>query len=145
MSVGMWLSTAQDPTSFDNFTTSSGQQQIVRGFANATGTGDFCIPLDLSNTGISGVGNGANVTVQFVYNAGNENLYQVGTGATLPSSSCRHLTEIFAVHGPDAVEQLYCPLQYFLLQCLYYLDFGSPDRNHDWQLWRKWNGFVGIC
>jgi hypothetical protein len=144
----MWLSTAQDPTSFDNFTTSSGQQQIVRGFANTTGTGDFCIPLDLSNTGISGVLNGANVTVQFVYNAGDENLYQVGLRATLPASSYRRLTEIFAfrpVHGPDAVEQLYYPLRYLLQQCLYYLDFGSPDHNRDWQRWRKWSGPVGRC
>jgi len=144
----MWLSTAQNPTSFDNFTTSSGQQQIVRGFANATGSGDFCIPLDLSNTGISGVADGANVTVQFVYNGGDQNLYQVRPSSYFPISLYRRLTGFFAfhpVHGPDAVEQLYCPLQYLLQQCLYYLDFGCPDRNRDWQLWRKWNGPVGVC
>jgi hypothetical protein len=92
----MLLSTSQDPTSFDDFNTSSGQQQIVRGFANGTGLGDFCIPLDLSNTGISGVAEGANVTVQFVYNPGNENLYQVGLRATVSPSSYRRLTENFA-------------------------------------------------
>lgn len=27
----------------------------------------FCIPLDLSNTGLSGISDGANVTIQIIY------------------------------------------------------------------------------
>lgn len=105
---GMWLSTAQNPTSFDNFTTSSGQQQIVRGFANATGSGDFCIPLDLSNTGISGVADGANVTVQFVYNGGDQNLYQctdltLSNNFTIPSNiSCNNVSTTSTSAAPTA-------------------------------------------
>ena len=68
----------QDPTSFTNFTNSAGGQQLARNFASANGTGGFCIPLDLSNTGISGVDNGANVTIQLLYNGGDGNLYQAG-------------------------------------------------------------------
>jgi hypothetical protein len=75
--VGILLSTAQDPTSFDNFTNSSGQQQLARNFASASGTGSFCIPLNLSSTGISGVADGANVTIQLVFNGGDGSLYQV--------------------------------------------------------------------
>jgi hypothetical protein len=81
--VGILLSTAQDPTSFNNFTNSSGGQQLARNFASATGSGGFCIPLDLSNTGISGVSDGANVTLQFLYNGGDGNLYQVSLRAFL--------------------------------------------------------------
>ncbi|KAI9512653.1 hypothetical protein F5148DRAFT_973242 [Russula earlei] len=90
-SLGILLSTVQDPTSFDNFTTSSGQQQLARNYASATGVGSFCIPLDLSNTGISGVGDGANVTIQFLYNGGDGSLYQcadltLSNNFTIPSN-----------------------------------------------------------
>ena len=75
--VGIIISTVQDPTSFNDFNNSSGQQQFARDYASATGAGDFCIPLDLSNTGISGVADGANVTLQWVFNGGDGLLYQV--------------------------------------------------------------------
>jgi hypothetical protein len=75
--VGILISTVQDPTSFTNFTNSSGQQQFARDFASASGAGGFCIPLDLSNTGITGVADGANVTIQLVYDGGDGNLFQV--------------------------------------------------------------------
>ncbi|KAI0005484.1 hypothetical protein BJV74DRAFT_758097, partial [Russula compacta] len=93
-SLAILLSTVQDPTSFANFTNSTGGQQLARNFANANGTGGFCIPLDLSNTGISGVDNGANVTIQFLYNGGDGNLYQcadltLSNNYTVPSNiSC---------------------------------------------------------
>lgn len=67
----------QDPTSFNNFTNSSGGLQYVRNFATASGEGGFCIPLDLNNTGISGIQNGANVTLQYVFNGGDGTLYEV--------------------------------------------------------------------
>ena len=56
---------------------------MVRNFASATGEGNFCIPLDLSNTGISGVSDGANVTIQFLFDGGDGNLYQVKTSSLL--------------------------------------------------------------
>lgn len=79
ISVGILLSTVQDPTSFDNFTNSTGGQQLVRDFASASGEGGFCIPLNLSAAGISGVTDGANVTIQLVYNGGDGTLYQVSS------------------------------------------------------------------
>jgi hypothetical protein len=75
----------QDPTSFDNFTTTSGQQQLARDFASASGEGGFCIPLPLNNTGISAVQSGANVTIQLVFNGGDGTLYQVGVRDPLSS------------------------------------------------------------
>ncbi len=62
----MLLSTAQNPTSFDNFT-SNGEQQLVRPWAREANGGTFCIPLPLNSTGITGVEDGANVTIQVSY------------------------------------------------------------------------------
>ncbi|KAI9445441.1 hypothetical protein H4582DRAFT_1806649 [Lactarius indigo] len=96
--LAILLSTVQDPTSFDNFTTSSGQQQLARNFASGSGEGGFCIPLDLNNTGISGVQNNANVTIQFLFNGGDGSLFQcadltLSNNFTIPSSvSCSNGT-----------------------------------------------------
>lgn len=78
--VGVLISTVQNPVSFDNFTandTSSGADQFARNFASGTGEGTFCIPLDLSSIGVSGVQDGANVTIQIVFDGGDGNLFQV--------------------------------------------------------------------
>jgi len=75
--VAVLISTVQDPTSFSNFNSSTGQQQFARFFASATGEGTFCIPLDLSHLNISGVGDGANVTLQYQFNGGDGSLFQV--------------------------------------------------------------------
>ncbi|KAI0296595.1 hypothetical protein BC826DRAFT_967945 [Russula brevipes] len=89
--LSILISTAQNPKSFADFNDSSGKPQFARRTANATGTGVFCVPLDLSSTGISGVGDGANVTIQIVYN---DDLYQcsdltLSRGFTIPSGvSC---------------------------------------------------------
>ncbi len=64
---------------------------MARNFAKATGAGGFCIPLDLSNTGISGVSSGANVTLQFVFNGGDGNLYQVSLRVACSSSIGRRV------------------------------------------------------
>ncbi|KAH9176948.1 hypothetical protein EDB89DRAFT_1937279 [Lactarius sanguifluus] len=96
--LAILLSTVQDPTSFDNFTTSSGQQQFARNFASGSGEGEFCIPLDLNNTGISGVQDNANVTIQFLFNGGDGSLYRcadltLSNNFTVPSSvSCSNGT-----------------------------------------------------
>lgn len=97
-SLAVLLSTVQDPTSFDNFKTSSGQSQLARDFASGSGEGGFCIPLDLNNTDISGVQDGANVTIQLVFNGGDGSLYQcadltLSKSFTIPSSvSCSNGT-----------------------------------------------------
>jgi len=111
--VAILLSTVQDPTSFNNFTTSSGQQQFARNFASGSGEGELCIPLDLNNTGISGVQDSANVTIQFVFNGGDGSLYQVGLRAAWLLST---LLIVCSVRGPDVVEELYDPIECFMLQ-----------------------------
>ena len=68
--VGVILSAARNPNNFANFT------QAVDFFTYDT-PGNFCFPVDLSVKNISGVQDGANVTVQLVYDAGDGRLYQV--------------------------------------------------------------------
>lgn len=41
------------------------------------GEGSYCFPIDISASGISGVQDGANVTIQVIYNGGDDTLYQV--------------------------------------------------------------------
>ncbi|EIM92751.1 uncharacterized protein STEHIDRAFT_164981 [Stereum hirsutum FP-91666 SS1] len=99
--LGVLISTVQNPVSFDNFTandTSSGADQFARNFASGTGEGTFCIPLDLSSIGVSGVQDGANVTIQIVFDGGDGNLFQCAdltleSNSTTPSSvTCSNAT-----------------------------------------------------
>lgn len=77
------VSTSANPTSFDNFRDSSGNEQYAIQLNQVTGEGAFCFPIDLSKTNISGIANGGNVTVQIVFNGGDDTLYQVGFTASL--------------------------------------------------------------
>jgi hypothetical protein len=77
LAVGVILSTTPSPTSFDNFTTSSHQQQQVVPFFSQTGIGNYCFPIDIASAGISGVADGKNVTIQIIFDAGEGKLYQV--------------------------------------------------------------------
>ena len=65
------VSTVQNPTSFQNFSTT-----LVKPFFKGTGEGPVCIPIDLDTTGVSGVVDGANVTLQFQFDGGDGNLFQ---------------------------------------------------------------------
>ncbi|KAJ2927811.1 hypothetical protein H1R20_g9287, partial [Candolleomyces eurysporus] len=69
------ISVAPNPSTFDDFA-SGGENQFARLWANESKTGNFCIPLDLSSTGIAGVADGANVTIQVVLTGGDGQLYQ---------------------------------------------------------------------
>jgi hypothetical protein len=64
---------------------------LARNFASGSGAGGFCIALDLSNTGISGVSDGANVTIQLVFNGGDGNLYQVSLRVACSSPTDRRV------------------------------------------------------
>lgn len=92
----------QNPVSFDNFTandTSSGADQFARNFASGTGEGTFCIPLDLSSIGVSGVTDGANVTIQIVFDGGDGNLFQV----SVPFFSIAFLIDVSAYIRPYTI------------------------------------------
>ncbi|KAG7099453.1 hypothetical protein E1B28_001304 [Marasmius oreades] len=75
--VGVLLSTSQNANTWEAFNNAGGQQQLVRNYARQPSAGTFCIPLDLNSTGIAGVQEGTNVTIQIVYLGGDGNLYQV--------------------------------------------------------------------
>ncbi|KAI0361854.1 hypothetical protein OH77DRAFT_1380458, partial [Trametes cingulata] len=95
--LGGVIATVQDPNSFDNFT-SDGQFQFVVPFFKTSGEGDFCFPLDLSASKVNGVKDGANVTIQLIFDGGDGQLYQcadltLSDSAQVPSSvSCKNST-----------------------------------------------------
>ncbi|TCD70040.1 hypothetical protein EIP91_005021 [Steccherinum ochraceum] len=66
---GVIISTLENPTSFRNFT------QAVDYFVTES-AGGFCFPVNLSAKNLPGVQEGANVTVQMVFDGGDEKLYQ---------------------------------------------------------------------
>ena len=70
------LAVGQNPNTFDAFK-SGGQDLYLRYWANESKSGNFCIPLDFSSQNITGVEDGANVTIQIVVSGGDGQLYQV--------------------------------------------------------------------
>jgi hypothetical protein len=71
-SVGVQIANMPNPTSFDNYTA------VVPFFTNSA-PGDYCFPIDLQKAGIANLTEGANVTLQFTFDGGDGNLYQVRT------------------------------------------------------------------
>ncbi|KAF9821862.1 hypothetical protein IEO21_00292 [Rhodonia placenta] len=97
--LGVLISTAPNPDNFANFSTASGQQQLVVQYFETSGEGSFCAPIDISAAGIAGVKNGVNATLQFVFDGGDGELYQCADvtlvdGYTVPSDiSCTNATQ----------------------------------------------------
>ncbi|KAK7694434.1 hypothetical protein QCA50_001620 [Cerrena zonata] len=89
--VGVIVSTAQNPSSFNNFS------QAVP-FFETTGEGVFCFPIDLATSGVNGIADGVNATLQIVFDGGDDKLYQcadvtLSSTATISSSvSCTNAT-----------------------------------------------------
>jgi len=108
-SAGVLLTTVQNPTSFDNFS-SNGNQQLAVPFFQQQGEGKFCFPINIGSSGISGVQDGANVTIQILFNGGDGNLYQcadltLSSKATIPSngtSGCTNVTSASATSTSPA-------------------------------------------
>ncbi|KAF6766267.1 hypothetical protein DFP72DRAFT_12447 [Ephemerocybe angulata] len=73
--VGVLLSTEKDPNSWESFSM-NGTQTFVRDYAKEEDAGTFCIPLDIAAAKIPGAVDGANVTIQVVFQGGDGNLYQ---------------------------------------------------------------------
>ncbi|KAG5719316.1 hypothetical protein E4T56_gene13297 [Termitomyces sp. T112] len=68
--TGVFVSTAGNPTSFNNFTQ-------VKPFFQTEGEGIFCFPLSLSSSSnATSLQNGQNVTIQIVYDGGDGQLFQ---------------------------------------------------------------------
>jgi len=87
--VGFIVSTKAEASSFSDFNTSSGYQIGVP-FVKYSGSGQFCLPINLAKSGISGIQEGANVTVQVVFAGGDGNLYQVRIIVSHPHGAKRH-------------------------------------------------------
>ena len=68
--VGVQLSTLANPQSFQNFS-------AAVPFFQVTGEGLFCFPVDLASAGLDGVQDGANITLQFTFDGGDGELFQV--------------------------------------------------------------------
>ncbi|EIW64881.1 uncharacterized protein TRAVEDRAFT_159607 [Trametes versicolor FP-101664 SS1] len=96
--LGGIIATVQNPDSFDNFTVNGAFQYVVP-FFKTSGEGGFCFPLDLAAQNISGAQNGANVTIQLIFDGGDGQLYQcadltLSDSATIPDSvSCTNATD----------------------------------------------------
>lgn len=94
--MGIQLSTLANPTSFENFTEATPFFQVV-------GEGDLCFPVNFAAAGINGVQDGANVTIQIVFDGGDGQLYQVMP--FLRSWIGPSLNEELLVRRPYAVQQ----------------------------------------
>ncbi|TFK23122.1 hypothetical protein FA15DRAFT_688082 [Coprinopsis marcescibilis] len=96
--AGVILSTEQNPSTFDAFNFANGSQQFARGFATEDDGGTYCIPLDIAAANIPGAVDGANVTIQIVFDGGDGSLYQCAdltlrSNFTTPSSvECKNAT-----------------------------------------------------
>ncbi|KAI9572656.1 hypothetical protein HD554DRAFT_1336551 [Boletus coccyginus] len=98
--VGVIISTIQNPTSFVDFNSSAGYQLAVP-FFQSNGTQRYCFPINIAASGVSGVQEGANVTIQVIYNGGDQPLYQcadltLSASAVLPSNATFNCTNITA-------------------------------------------------
>ncbi|KAF9229662.1 hypothetical protein BS17DRAFT_33107 [Gyrodon lividus] len=97
--VGVIVSTKADPTSFADFNSSSGYQLAVPYFQQ-NGEGKYCFPIDLAQSNVSGIQDGANVTIQIIFDGGDGELYQCAdltlfANATVPTnatSTCTNTT-----------------------------------------------------
>lgn len=67
------ISTASNPTSFSDFNNSAPAVP----FFQTTGEGIACFDIDLLKSGISGLVDGANITIEVVFDGGDGELYQV--------------------------------------------------------------------
>jgi len=88
--VGVMISTAASPTSFNDFHTSSGGDQLVVSYFQGTGLSG-CIRIEPTAAGIPGIQNGSNVTFQMVFDGGDGKLYQcmdvtLSENVTVPSN-----------------------------------------------------------
>ncbi|EPT04135.1 hypothetical protein FOMPIDRAFT_1021890 [Fomitopsis schrenkii] len=97
--LGVIISTVPDPDNFANFTDSKGNYQMVVNYFETSGEGAFCAPINISAANIAGVKDGTNVTIQFIFDGGDGELYQCAdltlsaNTTSLPSDvSCTNAT-----------------------------------------------------
>ncbi|KAG2116958.1 hypothetical protein DEU56DRAFT_718277, partial [Suillus clintonianus] len=91
--AGVIISTDQNPNNFSDFNSSSGYQTVVP-FFQQSGEGLYCFSIDLAAaaTNVSGIKDGANVTIQVLFDGGDGTLYQcadltLSASMTVPPSN----------------------------------------------------------
>lgn len=75
--VGVLVSTASNPSNFSDFNFPNGTNQLAVNFFQTSGEGLACFNINLTKSGVSGIQDGANVTVEIVFDGGDGQLYQV--------------------------------------------------------------------
>jgi len=105
--VGIQISTVANPDSFDDFHTSSGSDQLAVPYYEGQGT-QGCVPINIGALGLSGVGDGSNVTLQFVQDGSDGQLYQARQILRpLISLIWFIILMYFVVHGLDPLLHLH--------------------------------------
>ncbi|KAN0090749.1 hypothetical protein V8E55_004315 [Tylopilus felleus] len=107
--AGVIISTDQDPTSFADFNSSSGYQMVVSYF-QTSGEGMFCFPINITASNVTGIQDGANVTIQVIFDGGDGVLFQcadltLSANVTVPrgaTSTCTNITSSVAASSPTA-------------------------------------------
>ncbi|KAJ7431790.1 hypothetical protein B0H11DRAFT_2128432 [Mycena galericulata] len=95
------LSTTQNSTNFQDFSS-------ITPFLQASGEGKFCLPLDFSKTNATGLTDGQNITLEFVYDGGDGELFQcadltLSSTAKISSDiSCQNGTSTTSASGTGA-------------------------------------------
>ncbi|EMD41705.1 hypothetical protein CERSUDRAFT_110283 [Gelatoporia subvermispora B] len=95
--LGVIVSTVQDPDNFANFTDSNGNEQTAVPFFQTSGEGAFCAPINLSDLTSVSLKAGMNVTLQWIFDGGDGELFQCAdlTLADIPAPtnvSCSNAT-----------------------------------------------------
>lgn len=85
------LSTSSNPSSFDDFKF-GGQDLYAVPFSTQSGEGVYCLPINIQSLGLADLKDGANVTLQVIFNGDDGALYQVRP--SFASSLKRKLTPL---------------------------------------------------
>lgn len=97
--VGIQISTASDPSSFNDFHNVNGSDQLAVNYFEGQGS-QACIPVHIEALGLPGVTDGSNVTLQFVMDATDGQLYQcmdltLSSTFMIPSNvTCTNITTV---------------------------------------------------
>jgi len=94
-SLGVYISTLSNASSFNDFS-----PELAKPFFRNADAGVYCLPIDVGATNVTGLVDGANVTLQFVFEGGDGLLYQCAdltlssTATTVlpPNVTCSNVT-----------------------------------------------------
>jgi len=102
------ISFDQNPQNFSQFSTAPDGQSIpyLKPFIQLSGTGEMCVPVNVSALGIQGVGNGTNATIMVQFNGGDGELYQcaditLSTDPSIPIRQCTNTSTFVAIEGSN--------------------------------------------